>query len=105
MFNLPTISEADFDITRSLKGYKDNSEMKSALLRPNNIAPAWSSVDIDGKKTSLSTLKGKIILMDFFLLDAFGLKDSQAGKKRGLEQENCSVDISVTICSYLINEL
>lgn len=38
---------------------------QSSLLAPGTIAPNWTLYSTDGKKLSLSELKGKVVLLDF----------------------------------------
>jgi len=41
---------------------------QTVLLAPGTIAPDWTLYDTDNKKTSLSQLKGKVVLLDFFFV-------------------------------------
>lgn len=41
-------------------------EEDNGLLKPGQIAPDWTLLDASGKKVSLSQLKGKVVLLDFW---------------------------------------
>ena len=43
-------------------------EEQAALLTVGTMAPNWTLYDTEGKKTSLSQLKGKVVLLDFFFV-------------------------------------
>ncbi|NJD23225.1 MAG: AhpC/TSA family protein [Melioribacter sp.] len=55
------------DVKQSLS-YKKNSEELASLLRiqPGKPAPDFTLSDADGKDLSLSSLKGKVVLIDFW---------------------------------------
>jgi peroxiredoxin len=74
-FNIPVLTEADFDIPA---GYRNNSRPhdKVSLLKPGNIAPDWTLIDINNKKMSLSQLKGFVVLLDFFYVGCIPCMDA-----------------------------
>lgn len=47
---------------------KQKPAEQTALLTPGTEAPDWTLYDTDDKKASLSQLKGKIVLLDFFFV-------------------------------------
>jgi peroxiredoxin len=62
------IDKAYFAIPEGFHPYKGKPNEQAALLTPGKIAPDWTLYDTDGRKTSLSQLKGKIVLLDFFFV-------------------------------------
>ncbi|MDB5111745.1 MAG: hypothetical protein JWR67_2859 [Mucilaginibacter sp.] len=62
------INTAYFAIPEGFHPPKEKSKEQTALLAPGKIAPNWTLYDTEGKKTSLSQMKGKIVLMDFFFV-------------------------------------
>ena len=62
------INTAYFAIPEGFHPSIETSKQQIALLAPGNIAPNWTLYDTDGKKTSLSQMKGKVVLMDFFFV-------------------------------------
>lgn len=52
------------------------AEVRSSSLAKGSIAPQWTLEGIDGKKTSLSQLKGKIVLLDFYFIGCTGCMES-----------------------------
>ncbi|MDP9081190.1 MAG: TlpA family protein disulfide reductase [Bacteroidota bacterium] len=62
------INTAAFTMPEGFHPPKEKPAAQTALLVPGNIAPDWTLYDTDGKKTSLSRLKGKIVLLDFFFV-------------------------------------
>lgn len=52
------------------EGYhqRNKPQEQTPLLTPGTMAPDWTLYDIDDKKTSLSQMKGKIVLLDFFFV-------------------------------------
>jgi peroxiredoxin len=61
------INAASFAIPEGFHQRKKTQE-QTTLLTPGTMAPDWTLYDTDGKKTSLSQMKGKIVLMDFFFV-------------------------------------
>jgi peroxiredoxin len=49
-----------------------------ALLTPGTIAPDWTLLATTGKKVSLSQLKGKVVLMDFYFIGCHNCMDALA---------------------------
>ena len=49
------------------KGYHLPKE-PAALLVPGSVAPEWTLYTTNGRKVSLSQLKGKVVLMDFYFI-------------------------------------
>lgn len=45
-----------------------SAKKETDLLVPGSVAPAWTLYTADGKKTSLTQLKGKVVLMDFYFI-------------------------------------
>lgn len=62
------INPAYFAIPESFHPPKPKPAEQMALLTPGTVAPDWILYDTDDKKTSLSELKGKIVLLDFFFV-------------------------------------
>jgi len=62
------INAAYFTIPEGFHPPKEKLEEQTALLAPGKIAPDWTLYDADGKKTSLSQMRGKIVLLDFFFV-------------------------------------
>lgn len=63
-FNQDNIDIASMTIP---KGFHPPKE-RSALLAPGEVAPDWTLYTADGKKMSLTQMKGKVILLDFFFI-------------------------------------
>ncbi|GAB2983694.1 hypothetical protein GCM10027049_21310 [Mucilaginibacter puniceus] len=65
--NDPGIDLAKFSIP---KGYHPPKKQAAppALLAAGTDAPDWTLYDVNGKKTSLNNMKGKIVLMDFYFI-------------------------------------
>jgi len=61
------INAASFAIPEGFHQTKEPQEQPS-LLTTGTMAPDWTLYDTGGKKTSLSQMKGKIVLMDFFFV-------------------------------------
>jgi peroxiredoxin len=66
----PGITDANFVIP---KGFKPR-ENKTApeLLAVGTIAPDWTLYDVNGKQVSLSQLKGKVVMLDFYYIGCSG---------------------------------
>jgi peroxiredoxin len=62
------INPTYFAIPEGFHPPKEKAEEHTALLTPGKIAPDWTLYDTDGKKISLSQMKGKIVLIDFFFV-------------------------------------
>ena len=62
------ISTALFSVPAGFSELKKKPATETALLKPGIVAPDWTLEDTDGAKTSLSKLKGKVILLDFFFV-------------------------------------
>lgn len=62
------INAAYFAIPASFHLARQKPAEQPALLAPGTVAPDWTLYDTNGKKTSLSALKGKIVLLDFFFV-------------------------------------
>jgi peroxiredoxin len=60
------INAAYFAIPEGFHPPKAKPADEIALLTPGIVAPDWTLYDTDDKKTSLSQMKGKIVLLDFF---------------------------------------
>ncbi len=69
----PTLSAEDFVLTRP-KGFetkkygadRGRSEDRPNLLKPGVAAPDWELAGPDGKVVSLKSLRGKVVLMEFW---------------------------------------
>ncbi|WP_461453167.1 peroxiredoxin family protein [Mucilaginibacter sp.] len=48
--------------------HPQKNETKLPLLAPGIVAPDWTLYTSEGKRISLSQLKGKVVLMDFFFI-------------------------------------
>lgn len=64
----PDINRDYFNIPAGYHPPKEAPKAEPALLVKGTIAPDWTLYDSDGKKTTLSLLKGKIVLLDFFFV-------------------------------------
>ncbi|WP_299517472.1 TlpA disulfide reductase family protein [Mucilaginibacter sp.] len=62
------INTAYFAIPEGFHPPKEKPKEHTALFVPGKIAPDWTLYDTDDKKTSLSQMKGKIVLLDFFFV-------------------------------------
>jgi peroxiredoxin len=67
----PGITEANFVIP---KGFKPREEDAAppALLAVGSTAPDWTLYDAHGKRVSLSELKGKVVVLDFYFIGCAG---------------------------------
>ena len=62
------ITSDTFSVPAGFHSPKAKAAEQTALLAKGTLAPDWTLYDTDRKKTTLSELKGKIILMDFFFV-------------------------------------
>jgi len=62
------INTSSFAMPEGFHPPKEKPGAQTALLAPGEIAPGWTLYDTDGKRTSLSQMKGKIVLLDFFFV-------------------------------------
>jgi peroxiredoxin len=69
--NKPGITEANFAIPKSFKPRAEQAA-PPALLDAGTTAPDWTLYDANGKKVSLSQLKGKVVLLDFYFIGCSG---------------------------------
>jgi peroxiredoxin len=61
------ITDASFVIPNGFKPRENKPE--PALLAPGTTAPDWTLLyDVNGKQVSLSQLKGKVVLLDFYFI-------------------------------------
>jgi len=60
------------------KGFKPYTKHHISLLMPGTIAPNWTLYNTEGEKISLSQLKGKIIVLDFFFVGCTGCMQTLA---------------------------
>jgi peroxiredoxin len=67
-FDIENIGSDLLTIPMGFHEQKQESESDIALLTPGSVAPNWVLDGVDGGKISLSQLKGKIILMDYFFV-------------------------------------
>lgn len=67
----PDVTVADFTIPKNFKPRKEEPA-PPALLNTGTIAPDWTLFDANDKKLSLSQLKGKIVLLDFYFIGCAG---------------------------------
>jgi peroxiredoxin len=81
---LKNIDTAFFSIPVGFKLHQKKEQ--SALLPPGTIAPDWTLYNTAGKKTSLSQLKGKVILLDFFFVGCTGCMQTLAPLDRLYEK-------------------
>jgi peroxiredoxin len=63
-FNQDNIDIASMSIP---KGFHPPKE-RSALLASGTVAPDWTLYAADGKKVSLTQMKGKVVLLDFYFI-------------------------------------
>jgi peroxiredoxin len=66
--NQDSINTAYFAMPEGFHPPKEKPKEQTALLAPGTNAPDWTLYDTDDKKTSLSQMKGKIVLLDFFFV-------------------------------------
>jgi len=71
-----SINATYFSIPKGFKLYKQPE--KISLLVPGTAAPDWTLYNTEGKKTSLSSLKGKVVLLDFFFIGCTGCMQTLA---------------------------
>ncbi|MES2266502.1 MAG: TlpA disulfide reductase family protein [Bacteroidota bacterium] len=69
--NNPDITLENFVIPPNYKPRKEQMP-PPALLTPGTTAPDWTLYDVNGKKVSLSQLKGKVVLLDFYFIGCSG---------------------------------
>jgi len=71
VFDEPKVDYATFVIP---KGYHPPLKKfeKPAFLAKGTTAPDWTLFDLNGKKTSLSDMKGKVVLLDFYFIGCGG---------------------------------
>lgn len=69
--NRSDITDANFVIT---KGFKPREKQAAplSLLATGTTAPDWTLYDVNGKKVSLSQLKGKVVVLDFYFIGCAG---------------------------------
>ena len=69
-FDQRNINIASFTIP---KGFHQRKEWTpSNLLLPGTVAPDWTLYTADGKKVSLTQIKGKVVLLDFYFIGCTG---------------------------------
>jgi peroxiredoxin len=69
-FDQPGITAAKFEVPSGFKPRKDNIQV--SLLGEGTLAPDWTLNDVHGKAISLSQLKGKVVLLDFYFIGCSG---------------------------------
>ena len=69
--NRPDITEANFVIPPNFKPRAEQAA-PPALLDTGTTAPDWTLYDVLGKKVSLTELRGKVVLMDFYFIGCSG---------------------------------
>lgn len=68
--NQSDVTDANFVIP---KGFKPREyQAAPALLAVGSTAPDWTLYDANGKKVSLSQLKGKVVMLDFYFIGCSG---------------------------------
>ncbi len=67
----PDITEANFVTPKNFKP-RAQQAAPPALLATGTTAPDWTLYDASGKKVSLSQLKGKVVLLDFYFIGCSG---------------------------------
>jgi peroxiredoxin len=68
--NRTDITDADFVIPKYFKPRKDQTIPE--LLAAGTTAPDWTLYDANGKKLTLSQLKGKVVVLDFYFIGCAG---------------------------------
>ena len=69
--NRSDITDADFVIPKSFKP-REKQAAPLSLLDTDTTAPNWTLYDSNGKKVSLSQLKGKVVVLDFYFIGCSG---------------------------------
>ena len=72
--DIADITDASFVIPKGFKPRENKPE--PALLAVGAIAPDWTLYDVNGKQVSLSQLKGKVVLLDFYFIGWSGCMQS-----------------------------
>ena len=70
-FDQAEVNSNSFAIPNNFSPRK-NGGPKSTLLSAGTPAPDWTLYDVDGNKVSLSKLKGKVVLLDFYFIGCAG---------------------------------
>ncbi len=68
-FNQDDVDIASFTVPKGFRPHKKWSPSNSLV---GNTAPDWTLYTADGKKMSLSQMKGKVILLDFYFIGCYG---------------------------------
>ncbi|SDQ00451.1 Peroxiredoxin [Mucilaginibacter sp. OK268] len=74
-FNEDNIDIASITIPKGFHPPKEQPALpkeQTDLLALGSVAPGWTLYTADGKKTSLTRLKGKVVLMDFYFIGCAG---------------------------------
>lgn len=66
--NQKNIDTAAFSIPKNYHLAEVPSTPTASPLTPGTMAPNWTLYDTEGKKVSLTELKGKVVLLDFFFI-------------------------------------
>ena len=69
--NRSDINDETFVIPKGFKP-RENQALPPSLLAMGTIAPDWTLYDPNGKRLSLSQLKGKVVMLDFYFIGCSG---------------------------------
>jgi peroxiredoxin len=78
-FNQDNINIASITVPKDLHPPKEQPVLpkeQTALLALWSVAPSWTLYDTEGKKMSLTQMKGKVVLLDFFFIGCWGCMEA-----------------------------
>lgn len=70
-FNQAGVNAARFSVPAGFRPRKENA-VQQALLTSGGVAPDWTLYDVKGNRVSLSQMKGKVVVMDFYFIGCAG---------------------------------
>jgi peroxiredoxin len=73
-FNQDNIDIASIAIPIGFHPHKEQPDL--SLLASGTVAPNWTLYDAEGKKMSLTQMKGKVVLLDFYFIGCWGCMKS-----------------------------
>jgi len=69
--NEPDVTLADFTVPNTFHPRK-KQPVQPPLLTSGTIAPDWTLYDVSGNRVSLSQMKGKVVMLDFYFIGCSG---------------------------------